>query len=1213
MPEDSSAHGVIRYSQQLHLHTLETLCNDLVGGHAVEYGADGLLLFLESGARSVLSWYWRNQAAWTKSLSTQVIQGIIDSLDTEAPSLKPAASTSASGEKKLLTLVKIEAHRFAGISSYGTQHNAPENFIFEPGKAITMFEGPNGSGKTSLVNAVVWCLTGEIIRPQRQPERGDEEFEIEIECDENVAQRKIPPVTPMPRPTLYSPESDNFIPVDTWVELTFQDENGNVMPAIRRSLSRTNRGKIQESSPDLSILGIDPIAFRIGTTMPALLPFIQIGAQSELGQAVAELTGLSALIALSKHATKVSNKISGDLTKAAESKIKNIDQLYNRVLVDLEGKISEYSALKPKERDLPKISDDKDLEVKLNGLKEHFDSCKEKSFAGAVSILGGNFDAQDQNQIKELEGKIAPAIAKIEEIKYLSSASRLISLASLDDKSLEQAEALLQRVCDEAAQLADLANDPNKAKRNKLYARIAEWMKEFNVELEELLCCPVCSTDFDGQNDSVTDLPVKTHIEEHFKRDSTLLSLSIQSWVKATGGVLATELPTSLSQEAGRDLPGHPVELIRSALTDELFSTPAFSGVLSLLKTNMKNVFYDVFSGFERIELTGCYQLPDSIIPYANDLQSSISRIDRAIAFSRWRKSNKEICVGINKKVVGSLPTEASGDVLMISANSTLLERLYSLQQVTQSAKPINECLDKVVELKAQVALRRIEEKKLAQYESTTEALSPIVGLGNLAGQQIADLQTKLKQSTERWRNSVYKNYYSNSGHSLVDTKVAPEGQLSISVGSNGAAAPAQHVSNASALRASLLGFYLAFWEHVINSRGGLKLLLLDDPQELLDEDNKERLVDTLVDITSANAQLLVTTHDQRFATMAAKTPNSLSLIEHRSVHPVNADRHTIITPLAVADIDKKQRDFKADEDNVANARDYLAECRIFIEARLSDLFDDPAYATMNHRPTLMDYVNQARNLKKQKPTHELFGCTAFKNLCEDSAFEDNSKCLSRLNAAHHEGKRSIIPSDVSEIQNDLERLRRLSEDLHKEFRLYRRREHSLINSVPPNITNLIPANSPIFSVPIFTDLSAFTGQAPSGDSQDVEQEKFSNEWFKNKSLFYVKNDYFGFSAPSGSTAIVEIDGNPPKDQSLVIAIYKDKVLARRLLRDKVNPTMITLTTISTNPKVRLPSVMISVSEVELFRVVGFLFGGVGPHEIDKRTMQYKLIMQKVL
>lgn len=167
-----------------------------------------------------------------------------------------------------------------------------------------MFEGPNGSGKTSIVNAIIWCLTGEILRPQRSPERGDAEFEIEIECEERVSEHKIPAVTPMPRPSVYSPESNDYIPVDIWVELTFQDQDGNILPVIRRSLSRTNRGKIQENTPDLTILGIDPISCRIGTTMPALIPFIPIGAESELGRAVAELTGLSALIALSKHAAK---------------------------------------------------------------------------------------------------------------------------------------------------------------------------------------------------------------------------------------------------------------------------------------------------------------------------------------------------------------------------------------------------------------------------------------------------------------------------------------------------------------------------------------------------------------------------------------------------------------------------------------------------------------------------------------------------------------------------------------------------------------------------------------------------------------------------------------------------------------------------------------------------------------------------------------------
>lgn len=1200
MSEDSSVQAAVIYSQQLHLHTLDTLCNDLVGGHAVKYGSDDQLLSLNNGARSALSWYWNNQSSWTKNLSSSVVQNILDSLDTDAPGLEPAASASDAGEKKLLTLIKLEAHRFAGIHAYGIENQAPENFILEPTKPITMFEGANGSGKTSLMNAIIWCLTGEIIRPQRPPERGDVEFEIEIERKEGTSIHNIPPVTPMPRSGMHAPGSEDDIPIDTWVELTFEDQNKNILPVIRRALFRTNRGKVQETTPNLAILGIDPISFRIGTTMPALLPFIQVGEQSELGRAVAELTGLSSLIALSKHAVKVSNKISGELTKAADNQINNIDQIYDRVMAGLEAKISEYPALKPQGESLPQISNDEELEKKLGDLKAHFESCKAKSFTNAVSILGESFDVHDQKQIKDLESKISPAITKVDEIKHLNSANRLLGLATTNDEVLESAEKLLQKICEEATELANLASNPDTAKRNKLYARIAEWMKEFDIKLEGLPCCPVCSKDFNGQKDPVTDIYIKDHIEEHLKQDSTLISQSIQSWVKVTIGVLATELPVSLSQESKRDLPEHPVELIKAALTDELFSTPAFSGVLLLLKKNMKSVFNNAFSGFARLEAAGNYQLPVVFMPLGNDLQSSLDRIERAIAFSRWRKTNKQICAEINKKVIGSLSQENSNDTLVVSPDSPLLDRLFALQLVTQSATPINDCLDKVGDLKTQVDLRRAEEKKLTKYTKTVESLIPIMGLGDLAAQQITDLQTKLKRSTERWRDSVYRNYYSNSGHSLTDTKVAPEGQLSISVGSNGAIAPAQHVSNASALRASLLGFYVSFWGHILKNRGGLRLMLLDDPQELLDEQNEERLADALVDMTHIKAQLFVTTHDQRFAIMASRVASSSALIEHRSVHPVNLDRPTLQVPLSLADIEKKRKEFLADVDDADRARDYVSECRVFIEARLSDLFDDPAYSTTNHYPTLMDHVHHARSLKNQNPAHELFGCSAFQKLCNDSALLDGAKCLARLNAAHHQGKRNITPSDVYEIKDDLERLVKLAETLNKEFRLYRRREPLPANS-PISVTELTPANSPNFTLPVFPDLAAFTGQTPAVGSQDTEQDVFSSDWFTDKALFYVRNDMFGFSAPAGSIAIVEIDGEPPKDQNLVIAKYNKKYLARRLLRASEDSSTVTLATVSTDPRACPPSLVVQVNEVELFRVVGFLFGGVAPNEMSKK------------
>jgi len=1191
----------VPYSQQLHLHTLESLCNDLVGGHAVEYGAESELLTLDKPSRSVLSWYSDNQAKWKKNLQAADVDAIVASISILPPDLSPAGSAQSAEDKKYLKLIKLETHRFAGVQAYGTESEAPENFIFEPSKSISLFEGANGSGKTSLVNAIIWCLTGELIRPQRPPERGDIEFEIEIERDDDSTKHNLPPVCPMPSPSVYAPTADvSKVPVDTWVELTFEDQDGEVQPVIRRTISRAARGKIQELAPDLSVLGIDPISFRTGTTMPALLPFIQIGEKSELGQAVAELTGLSLLIYLSKHAGKVSKKISADLTKSVTASISNTDESYTTVLAELQIKIDELPAIAP-EAALPAISDDVGLEGELAGLNEHFESCKAKSFSDAVSILGEGFDANDQGQIKDLENMISPAIAKLNEIRELPSAHRLGVLAAVEEEGLVAAEAILTEICNEAAILSDLANSPETAQRNKLYARIAEWMKEFGIDTDEVSHCPVCLSDVQGVKDPVTDTLVKEHITEHLGQDSTLISQSIDRWTQAALGVLATRLPQSLQLEMKQDLPDHPTGLIKSALGDELFSTQSFSGVLSLLRSNLEALFNDVFSGYQRLEVNTLCQLPVLIGSKASALQISLSRVERAIAFARWRLANRNTCLEILGKIIGASSSDGQVDNSELASDSPLRNRLLALQAVTQSAKPINECINTLARLTNLIESRRRDEKKIKAYADAVEALKPIQGLGELAARQVSDLQVKLKRSTEKWRDSVYRNAYARSGHSLADTKVAPEGELSISVGSNGAIAPAQHVSNASALRACLLGFYIAFWEHVLKTRGGLQLMLLDDPQELLDEENEERLADTLADIVGIKAQLFVTTHDQRFATMAVRVANSSNLIEHRSVHPVNNERHTLKIPLAVADIDKKRREFLADEDGTGGARDYLSECRVFIEARLSDLFDDPAYTCNDHRPTLATYVGHARHLMNGNPGHELFQGAAFKKLCNDPALKAGATCLARLNSAHHEGKRHIMPADVSDIKDDLHRLTGLSEQLHREFRLWRRRESSESNTVPSNITVLKPLAPPEINIPIIPDLAAFTGQSPVMGSQDVEQDLFSGEWFADKALFYLRNSMFGFSAPTGSVAIVEVSGEPPRDQNLVIAKYKKKYLARRLLRDKSDSLFVTLATVSTDPRVRPPSLVVSVSEVELFRVVGFFFDGVAPAEMSNK------------
>jgi hypothetical protein len=148
-------------------------------------------------------------------------------------------------------------HRFAGLHAYGKATEVPADFIFEPEKPITLFEGWNGSGKTSLANAIIWCLTGQLPRPQRLPEAGDKEFDCVIEHgDEEPSNHAISPVTPLPHAKDWTPGATaKVIPADTWVELTFADTAaGTLLPPVRRTQSRKSNGKLTETAPVPSTL-----------------------------------------------------------------------------------------------------------------------------------------------------------------------------------------------------------------------------------------------------------------------------------------------------------------------------------------------------------------------------------------------------------------------------------------------------------------------------------------------------------------------------------------------------------------------------------------------------------------------------------------------------------------------------------------------------------------------------------------------------------------------------------------------------------------------------------------------------------------------------------------------------------------------------------------------------------------------------------------------
>jgi hypothetical protein len=284
--------------------------------------------------------------------------------------------------------------------------------VFELCEPITLFDGWNGAGKTSLLNTVIWCLTGKVLRPQRQPESAQEEFSSlfvrSIDDSDETTSHALTPITPLPNPDYYMPPVGKPIPVDSWVELTFIDQDGNLLPPVRRTQLRTPRGKITETQSGLDTLGVDPISLQIGTIMPAMLQFLRVGETSDLGQAAAKLTGLADISSLAKHATGARDKLKSAFKKDREREIEVADARFLEARSDLEKKISEYPKMAPSEA-LPSPSTAQDVEPKLTGLEGHFNVLKADALAAAQTILGSSFDPADKYARENLEASIGPA------------------------------------------------------------------------------------------------------------------------------------------------------------------------------------------------------------------------------------------------------------------------------------------------------------------------------------------------------------------------------------------------------------------------------------------------------------------------------------------------------------------------------------------------------------------------------------------------------------------------------------------------------------------------------------------------------------------------------------------------------------------------------------------------------------------------------------
>jgi len=1059
-------------------------------------------------------------------------------------------------------------------------------------RSVTLIEGKNGAGKTSLLNAIVWCLTGHVYRAQRPPEAADGAVPIRaVEADDSGdadLYHDICSITPLPPAEVLHALGAENVPLDTAVELSFVDESGSQVGSIVRVAKRTSRGKPEVTEPDFSVLGLDPMAREVGTKLPGLIPYIRPGAVSDLGKAVSALTGIKPLEDLVAHAGKSKSKLEGELARERQAEIAELDHQFTSKRNELEELVREHREIDP-QIPLPLPGADRSIEGTLEQLADRFEALQAKTLQEAQSILGNAFDARDRDSRQDLVQYVGPAIGLLDatSLARLSSAARLRRLGALEDEQLANAEALIQALVCQASELAAIWRRPDLASRLRLYTRVASWLRDVGAPSSGVKECPVCLSGLKGKVDPVSRKPVAEHIEECLTANKEYLEKSLSAWEQSAVQLLYSELPQTLQAELAQDLPDSPADLMSHALAEELFQPTVFRGALAPLKEATRSRCSATRGCLRQFAEPPIPDLPEQLPDGVGSLRSTMVRACRAIAFARWRKGAGASCKEFYDRVIGEREREAAPTDVP-PGDWPLLARLSALDRMVKTATPLTEASAKIKAMGENLVHRRKQEDRTALYARAAEAIRPLLALSDLVEQQVAFLMSRLSKSTKKWRDGLYVPAF-HDAPKVTKTDVGTDGGLAFEAEAGGTIAPADHVSNASDLRATLLSFLLAFWEHLLTERGGLSLLLLDDLQELFDPHNRQRVANSIPAIAQLGGHVVITTNDHEFGRRIEAACNrelGQDSVDRRRIHPLNASRGHLELGCFQEKVNRRRDAFlePANENQDEPAQDYIKDLRIYLEQRLLDLFDVPE-AILRPKPTLGDLLSAVR--ARVNAGHDAFTSKPFRDFVTDAAFAAGSEFLELMNKSHHGREHEIVFNEVLRVKDECARAQTHVEAVHEEYERYMRRDprEPIIASPeqPPSL------RLPRLDVPVVDNLAAFTSSSGPTEAA-LSEERLPDDLLAEKAIYVINTHNLGFSAQVNCRVIVRLSDARVPDNSLVVALHKDKVYARRLLQSTSSPGMIALGSDARNPRKRPPSLFLPAGEVRLLMVIGVLF-----------------------
>ena len=1070
-------------------------------------------------------------------------------------------------DRRTWRLKKVETRGFGGL-------NARPGDIFEFDVAGQDFciEGQNGSGKSSLANAILFAMTGKIYRDQYglwdDPKRSEP-----VMSDDNAKLGNWPPIATYPS----NWESDHLA-IDLTVILTFGNGNdGEEITAMRRLHGKLESLEHEESiDPKLTAV---PALIEASLLMPMRIQHIRVKNNednNELLGLIRQLLGLEPLLDVANLAGKLTHRGQRFLKYAQDNDLQGKADRISDALRAAREKINdldtgihlnvEFEARKP----VP-VSRLKELVQAKNEL----DCLQADGFRELASLAFNGFDPENSEQRQRVAEAInhlhLDAKRQSEPGNWPPVLRAIVSLAKqAGDENFLALKSALQRA---SADLDAASKWARRQKEDVLLRLKAVAAEHFEENVDPL--CPLCSQSIGGSKhrDLVEDLrnlkadaaKAQTQLDDACRRVEQDIKHAAQS-------VVPDKFMRVERFAVKRNIQNEVLQTFVEA--DHVASSlPGFADIA-------KPAVEATFEMVEEFEFGSELPEPENG-DHAGQVRRLLDHLEKTIAAAEnWPHSCQAFLDSWTRLFSENDEQSLASHILR---HRSMIEKVKPFRSAGEHIQQALVIVDEYDKIAVRQALR----------ENIAQALRPLLGLRNLVNLTTNRTINDVSDTAKKIHGQIYSPEvltYEKANVSEFRGKQSLKFQAKLGNNLNWWI-EAPLLANMSWMRGILWSFVFAIRKQAISKYGHcpFELMVLDDPQMTFDTRNLKgwaRLVGSSDGLRQHQpCQFLISTHSMPFASeMTAMHDIQMAKIE--TGQPWSNPAQVVRGDFAAV---RFERMLSENSDELA--RELIGAIRVMAETLLKHAIEtfDPKFVR-KPEATLGGIIRHIadRNSAKSQPYTERVFC---KLIEIKSSYPDLFK---QLNEPHHSLSETITVREAQQVYPFwTDTLFPALRDLWEVYRFLQKPVIGEVTAIqlPANCNHKPPRSTALASVqPVVRGrVSAYAdGRAASAIRIDAIEEGDPVN-LNALAAYRLEKDTLSPVARIGDILLTRLDAQC-RALNLVVEDRGEYLIARRWHENRETPALAVLAASSSNTRAVRSAVISRAEGANRRKIVGVLF-----------------------